>query len=43
MDNFLCRFHLPKLDQDKISIFNRTITPSEAEILIWPQKNLKAR
>ena len=31
MDNFLDRYHLPKLNQDQISNLNRPISPKEIE------------
>ena len=34
MDNFLHKYHLPKLNQDQISKLNRTITAEEIETVI---------
>ena len=34
MDNFLDKYHLPKLNQDKISKLNRPITAKELETVI---------
>ena len=34
MDNFLDKYHLPKLNQDKISKLNRPITAEEVETVI---------
>jgi hypothetical protein len=34
MDNFLNRYHLPKLNKDQISNLNRPINPSELKAII---------
>jgi len=34
MDNFLNRYHLPKLNHDKMSNLNRTVTPTEIEVVL---------
>jgi hypothetical protein len=34
MDNFLNRYHLPKLNQDKINDLNSPISPTEIEAVI---------
>jgi hypothetical protein len=34
MDDFLDRYHLPKLNQDQINNLNRPITPKEIEAAI---------
>lgn len=34
MDNFLDRYHLPKLIQDQMNNLNRQITPNETEAII---------
>ena len=34
MDNFLDKYHLPKLNQDQISKLNRPITAKEIETVI---------
>jgi hypothetical protein len=34
MDNFLDRYHLPKLDQDQVNYLNSSITPKEIEAVI---------
>ena len=34
MDNFLDRYHLPKLNQDQVNYLNSSITPKEIEAVI---------
>ena len=34
MDNFLDRYHLPKLNQDQVNHLNSPITPKETETVI---------
>jgi hypothetical protein len=34
MENFLDRFHLPKLNQDQINDLNRSITPKKVKAVI---------
>ena len=41
MDNFLDRYHLPKLNQEQISNLNRPITSTEIEAVIKSLPNKK--
>ena len=34
MDDFLDRYHVPKLNQDQVNYINRPITPKEIEAII---------
>ncbi|EGW07029.1 Retrovirus-related Pol polyprotein LINE-1 [Cricetulus griseus] len=43
MDNFLDRFHLPRLNQEQISNLNRPITPNEIEAIIRSLPTKKAQ
>jgi len=44
-EDFLDRYHLPKLNQDKVNCFNSSITPKEIETVIknLPIKKQKPR
>jgi hypothetical protein len=43
MDDFLDRYHLPKLNQDQINNLNRPVTPKEAEAVIKSSNQKKLR
>jgi hypothetical protein len=43
MDNFLDRYHVPKLNQDQINYLNNPITPKEIEAVIKISEPKKAR
>ena len=45
MDNFLDRYHIPKLNQDQVNNLNRPITCKEIEavITILPENKQKAQ
>jgi hypothetical protein len=40
MDNFLNRYHVPKLNQDQVNYLNSSTMPKETEVVI---KNLPAK